>query len=240
MGWSSGKKDRIKMNIEAMITSVDDPQMDRCLESVRNQTIPFSNIIHINNVSPLSEAFNKGMSQSTEDWVMDIGGDMILDKDALERIIQYMGQRNGDRILGYYLGLRDTFLHSKIGYVSVLKGSLFREVILDDSYSADRKPVRNLRSAGWTAVKNLHFLVGTHFDQPDEFQVFRRFYLHGVRYPSHKSIRPRLKELYEKTGNSLYKVGIKANEYGALKRFYPGGHNIDFDRKNFEEFKNEC
>jgi len=240
MGWSACEKDRIKMNIEAMITSVDDPQMERCLESVRNQTIPFSGIIHINNVSPLCEAFNKGMSKSTEEWVMDIGGDMVLDKDALERIIKYMGQRNGDRILGYYVGLRDTFLHSNIGYISVLKGSLFRTIVLEDTYSADRKPVRNLRRAGWATVKNLRFLVGTHFDQPDEFQVFRRCYLHGVRYPTHKSLKPRLTELFNSTGDPLYQIGIKAIEFAKVKNFYPGGHNIEFDRKNFEEFKNEC
>lgn len=239
MGWSASEKDRIKMNVEAMITSVDDPQMDRCLGSVKNQTIPFSGIIHINNVSPLCKAFNKGMSQSTEEWVMDIGGDMVLDRDALKRIIQYMEQRNGDKILGYYLGLRDTFLNTKIGYVSVLNGSLFRGVVLEDSYIADREPVRRFRRAGWAAVKNLHFLVGTHFDRPDEFQVFRRCYLHGVRYPTHKSLKPRLTELFNNTGNPLYQTGIKAIEFAKVKNFYPGGHNIDFDRKNFEEFKHE-
>jgi len=224
------------MKIDALITSVGDPQLDRCLEAVKNQTVPFSNIVHIDKVSPQSVAFNTGIRQTTSEWVMGIGGDMILDKDAVERITKYIEQNNGSRILGYYFGLYDTFLDRKVGYLSVLRGSLFRTIIYEDNIINDWKVVRNLRKAGWVAIELFHFVVGTHFDQPDEFQIFKRFYIHGVRFRDHRSAKGKLVDLFEKTRNPLYDLGVKAIEFAWAKNFYPGSHNYEFDKKNFEEF----
>ncbi len=133
------------MNIEALITSVDDPQLGRCLEAVKRQTVPFSNIVHMNMVCPQCVAFNSGMSKTTEEWVMLIGGDMILYWDALGRIIKYMEKDSNDKISGYYFGLLDTFLDCKIGYISVLRGSLYRKTILEDNIITDWQSIRRLR-----------------------------------------------------------------------------------------------
>ncbi len=237
MGWCASEKDRTQMNIEALITSVDDPQMDKCLEAVRNQTVPFSNIIHLNKVCPQSMAFNNGMRQTTEELIMVIGGDMTLHWDALGRIIKYMEKDVNDKISGYYFGLLDTFLDCKIGYISVLRGSLYRKTLLEDNIITDWQSIRRLRKAGWIDRKLFYFQVGTHFDQPDDFQVFKRFYIHGVRFRDHRSEIGRLSELLEKTGNPLYRLGIQAIEYAWIKKSYPGSHNYDFDKKNYEEFR---
>jgi len=47
-----------------------------------------------------------------------------------------------------------------------------------------------------------------------------------------------LNDLFIKTGNPLYQLAIKAMEFAREKGTYPGSHNIDFDRKIYEEFKN--
>ena len=64
--------------MEALIVSVDEPQLERCLESVRNQTVPFSRIVHINGVVPQHRAIRKGIRKTSDEWVMKIDGDMIL------------------------------------------------------------------------------------------------------------------------------------------------------------------
>jgi hypothetical protein len=46
-----------------------------------------------------------------------------------------------------------------------------------------------------------------------------------------------MQELYQETLNPLYLTGIGAVEFSKSRREYPGSHNIDFDRKMFEEFK---
>ena len=222
-----------------MINSADDPQLPRCLEAVRNQTVLFSKIIHKNNICPAAESYNQGMAETTGEWVMHIIGDMILDLDGIERITGYMERDNSDRISGYYFGLYDTFLNCKIGYVGVLRGSLYRTLRFENSYMCDVKIVNKLRSEGWEIRKTLNFLVGTHFDNPDEFQVFKRCYVHGIRYADKPevSLKWKLIELQKKENNSLYKLGIGAVEFAERKKFYPGSHNLIFDRENYEEYK---
>ena len=48
------------ITLEALIMSICDPQVERCVESVKNQTVPFSNIVHMKDVIPESESFNQG------------------------------------------------------------------------------------------------------------------------------------------------------------------------------------
>ena len=228
------------MEIDALITSVGDPQLPRCLDAVINQTLPFSRIVHIDCVCPTSEAFNLGMNQTSGDWVTDIGGDMILDSDALSRIVLFMESNKGNKISGYYFGLYDSFLQCRIGYLSVLEGKLHRSLKIEDHFVCDSKLVRKLKRNGWNQIKNLRFVVGTHFDQPNEYQVFTRCYIHGVRYARYprRSLKHKLAQLFNKTHNPLYETGIKAIEYGEIKKYYPGSHNLEFDRQNYQEWKN--
>ena len=228
----------IEMEIEALITSVDDPQLDRCLESVKGQTVPFWNIIHINNICPSCMAWEAGKKKLTGDWVMHIGGDMILHEDALERIIKYMEHDNSDKISGYYFGLYDTFLDCEIGFIGVLRTSLYKDITFRNNLFCDGEVVNMLRHQGWVTPKLLSFMVGTHFDQPDEFQVFKRCYIHGLRFRDHRSLKGRLTELFNKTGNPLYQLGIKAIGFAQAENLYPGGHNVEFEKKMFEKFKN--
>ena len=178
--------------IDAMITSVDDPQLPRCVEAVGSQTIPFSHVVHNNNVCPMNRAFQLGFSQTTGDWVVSVDGDMILDKNALERM---RGIIDGSTdVSGYYFGLIDTFLQCGIGYLSVFNGHLYRKQAIPDHPVWDSKLVRRLTREGWRQVKLFHVRLGTHFDNPDEYQVFKRFYIHGFRYARYprRSIRPTL------------------------------------------------
>jgi len=226
------------VEIDALITSVDDPQLPRCLDAVMDQTVPFSKVIHLNNVCPTSEATNQGIAQSIGGWIMHIGGDMILNKNALETAISYMDKNSSEKISGYYFGLYDTFLECKIGYISILNGELYRTLIFDDTPTCDSEIVRRIRRNGWKTVKKLNVLLGTHFDSPDEFQVFKRCYIHGIRYYGQpgKSLKIKLEELTRKKDDPLYHLGIKAIEYSEIKKYYPGSHNLTFDRKNYEEY----
>jgi len=226
------------MEVDALITSVSDQQLPRCLDAVNNQTIPFSKVVHLDCVCPTSEAFNSGMSQTTGDWVVHLGGDMILDRDALSRMVSFMESHGGDKISGYYFGLRDTFLKCRIGYLSMLEGKLYRNLKIENHFVCDNKLVQRLKRNGWSQIKNLRFVVGTHFDQPDEYQVFTRCYIHGVRYARYpkRSLDNRLAQLFKQTGSPLYQLGIRALKYGEAKKYYPGSHNLIFDRENYSEW----
>lgn len=225
--------------IEALVISMDEPQLDRCLEAVKNQTAPVSNIVHINGIVPEVEAFKKGINSITEDWVIHIAGDTILFENAVETAADFIDRYYSLKVCACFFGLYDTFLECDIGFSNVYRTSAYKSIEYKDKLSNDRKINKGLRANGWEIKKLHHIVVGTHFDHPDEFQVFRRFYAQAIKYSNNDFVKKRMTELLERTGNSLYLVGIKSIDFAKTKKVYPGSHNLDFDRKMFEEF-NRC
>lgn len=225
------------MSIDAMVISVDEPQLDRCMEAVRRQTVPFSNIIHINGVVPESEAFNRGIKLTTSEWVMHIAGDFILYDNAVELGMNCIIERTGTNICGYFFGLKDSFLDMDIGFGSILRSDVYKSIVCPDKLSDDRKLNYSLRKRGWRLKKRRELIIGTHFDNPDEFQVFRRFYSQTIKYMDGNDAKDRMKELLVKTGNPLYSIGIRTIDFARERKVYPGSKNLTFDRKMYEEFK---
>ena len=81
-------------------------------------------------------------------------------------------------------------------------------------------------------------MIGTHFSDPDEFQVFRRFYSMGVKHGRGGNGR-RLAQMYEETKNKSYTLASSALLFGTRERYYPTSHSIDFDKRMFDKFKGE-
>ncbi len=229
---------RINEAIEALILSVDEPQLERSIESLRSQTIPFSNIVHVNGVVPQSKAYNLGLEQIRDDWFVLMAGDVILNLDAVEIAIEYINQRKDDRICAYIFKLYDTFLSEVYGGVGFALTSAHKGVAILDRFGNDRALGLELRRKGWIGVK-INKILGTHFDKPNAFQVFSRFYAMGRKFNEKYSeqLRNKIIELYEKTGDSLYALAVKAFDFSREQGMrYPGSHDRDFDKEKFEEF----
>lgn len=106
--------------IGALIVSAGESQVEKCIAAVNDQTIPFSNIMHIADVVPENRAFNRGMRLCRDEWVMKIDGDMILYSNAVEIVTEYMGRNSGDNVFVYSFGLLDGFLKAPICGKSVV------------------------------------------------------------------------------------------------------------------------
>lgn len=236
----SGKEKRL---IDALVISVGEPQLERCLESVRKQTLPFNKITHLDSVIPESEGFKRGINMIQNEWVMKIDGDMILNKNAVEIATKTIEENGNNHVCGYYFGLHDTFLNVDMGFCGALRTKLYQSVSEKrrDRLSEDRETINELRKLGWIAKKLLRkgVIIGTHFDNPDEFQVFRRFYCSGVRANDNTFEINQMTKLLEETKNPLYSLAIEAIKFAKKKnRYYIGSRNLDFDRQLFGEFKN--
>ena len=222
--------------MDAMIISVDEPQLNRCVAAVKNQSIPFGRIVHVNNVCPEYRAFNMGMEKVVGDWVMKVDGDFILNRDAHKIARDYVDGYSDDRCCAFFFGLFDSFLDQNIGYCAVLRAGLYKKYPYLDKLSNDRKMIDRLRSMGWDALRKNRVILGTHFDQPDEFQVFKRFYTQRIKYPRDNSIVGILSKRLEKTGDPLYELGLRAVGFANEVKKYPGSHNKVFDEELFEQF----
>jgi len=229
------------MTIEAMVISAGQPQLDRCLASVQNQTVPFDSVVHIENVVPNSKAFNRGISESTSDWIFHIGGDFVLFPNAVEIATKYVNQENNDILCGYFFGLKDTFLQCDLGWAGVYRRSAWKDEPLRDTKWDDRGIPNRLRSKGWRFKKLLHkgLFLATHFDNPTAFQVFGRFYFHGCKFHDNSSVRNMMTDLFMRTGLPLYAIGLKAIDFAKTHNTYPGSPNMDYNKKMYGEFKEE-
>jgi len=223
--------------IGALLTSIDEPQLQRCLTSIGSQAVPFSDFVHINNVVPASAALNLGISKVSSEWFMYIGGDFILHQNAVEVAHGYIDHEGNDQICGYCFGIYDTFLQCTTGYCNVYRTIVFKLELARDTLYDDRQLSGRLRRKGWKFRKPKEVLA-THFDDPSEFQVFCRFFFHANKFNDDNSyVRDRMNELLKDTGNPLYQVGLDALNFAKLKHNYPGSPNLDFNKKMFEEFK---
>lgn len=225
--------------MEAFIKSVDEPQLERCLEAVKNQTVPFSKIVHINGIVPESVAHNYGINKITDEWFALINGDMILYLDAVEKGIEKINMDKDGKVYAHTFKLYDPFLQSNYGGIGFFRTEIYKSNPIRDRLNNDRNLGKKLGEQGWI-VKRHGRVIGTHFDSPDEYQIFRRFYVIGLKYVNTSALKifNTIMELLEKTGDSLYLVAMEAMKFSKGKKgTYPGSHNIDFERKMFEEFK---
>lgn len=226
--------------IDALVISIDEPQLDRCLEATKSQTVPFAKTIHVDGIVPESKAVNHGLEMTSSEWVMKVDGDTILYPDALETALEYMEKNLAPQICGYYFGLRDTFLDCDIGFCGVLRTEPYKSVKRKDKMNGDLNVVIELRKQGWVVRKLLKegIIIGTHFDKPDEFQVFGRFYRSGKRADDNTFEINQLTGLLKKTGDPLYQLALDAIQYAKERdRYYIGSRNVVFDGELFKEFK---
>jgi hypothetical protein len=222
----------------ALIISTDEPQLTKCLESVRNQIVPFQNIIHINNVVPEAKAFEEGMKKVKSEWIMVVNGDMILGNKAssiaLGKIIEYKDQKVGQ----IHFALYDPFVRGTINACCAMKVEALRSVERIDKLRDDVWVMYRMRRIGWITKQHYRgrnkIIIGSHFESPDNFQIFRRFFIAGIK-KNHQALK-RMKAIFLQISIPEYDLAIRSMEFGMTQTYYPGSHNIEYDRKMYEEF----
>lgn len=222
--------------IEALVISAGEPQLERCLEAVKNQTVPFSNIVHIANVVPQHVAFNTGIKKITDEWVMKVDGDMVLYNNAVHTVISYICT-NGNASI-YIFNVYDDFIGGPMVGCKVYKTEMVRKIEHEDRLKNDLRVEKKLKMRGHK-VNKLGVTIATHAENPDEFQIFRRFYVYGVKYGKGCGPWNNIYRRFNETGNNKLAFAMKSLEFGIEKKEYPGSHNIEFDKKMYDKFRNE-
>lgn len=228
--------------IDACIRSVGEPQVKRCLDSANNQTFPFANVIHVDGIFPEVEALRALLRQVKSEWMMLIDGDMILSDHAVKTAQYFIDRETDESVVEYQFGLYDEFIKRVINSCRVSKVDAIKSVQTRDWIGNDLNIVGQMEKTGkkcvrlWKGINAV--VIGTHFEDPDEFQIFVRYYHAGIlRTPRTMEL---LVALYELTKDSRYDFAMKALTYGLNKRYkeYPGSRNVNYDKMEFEKFKN--
>lgn len=233
------------MDLAAVIMAVNEPQLERCLLSVHEQDeYCFSEIVYINNVIPEFEAHRRALERVKSDWGIWIGGDFILYPDAIQTVLNYMKSNPPDgRTSQYNFGLFDTFLHRIIGNCSVRYHPAFRLFPEEDILGNDMDVTLRLDNAGWNRFRPIAqgICLGTHFDQPDEFQIFRRFFCRGAKAKRTRGMKrglyiSRLKKRLKIENDPEIQLAIDSFNLG-LKHGYRGSHDINYERQLYLQWK---
>ena len=226
--------------IEALIISVDEPQLERCLGSVYEQTIPFSKVIHINDSSiPCHEGYNRGITMLLDEWFLLVNGDVILKNYAVEKCKEVIEGEIDEKVIAHLFGVKDVFMDAPLmGGIGLFKTSVLKSYPYPNRLDADRQMGKKLDSHGWIMRQHRETILATHFDSPDEFQVFRKFYVSGMKYDSRvvSQMINDLEKLSKRTRNSLYLLAMEAMNFGIGKKGYPGSKNVEYEKKMYEEF----
>ena len=230
-----------KPGIEAVVVSIGEPQERRCLEAINSQVQPFERITHIKNVKPLFKAHNQGLAALEHEYAIFCAGDMTLYRNATVIAVAQIAKHGGEDIFVYKFALFDTFLNCTISccrmYQSDVAQKFPRRNVLREDVEADERALK----AGYKRIQLVkeRVVVGTHFDEPDEFQAFRRFFVEGVKRGDHRKgqkLLMRLKELRDATDDDrkkyLYKVAIDGFMQGCGGA-YPASHNVDYDLEQY-------
>lgn len=225
--------------MEALIISCQEPQLKRCVESVKNQLQPFRNIIHIDNITPEHEAFKMGLDRLKSEWAMIVNGDMVLYPSASGIATEQIFIKDRSMIGEFQYGLYDPFVRRTINACSVYRVGPLKEEGRNDSLMNDFIASRNIAKKGWQRLNFFNgmnkIVIGTHFEDPTEFQIFTRFFIRGIKGDTWTE--KYLHKLYDRTKEEKYSLAIKSLEFGKGKN-YPGSHNINFDKEMYEVFCN--
>jgi len=148
-----------------------------------------------------------------------------------------IAKHGGKDIFVYKFGLFDAFLNYNICCCRVFRSEIVqkfpREDVLRDDVVADQR----MEKAGFEMIglAKKGVIIGTHFDDPDEFQIFRRFFVVGVKekkYRKGQRVLNVLKSLKDKTGDDRYRLAIDGYMQGCGGA-YPMSHNIDYDLEQY-------
>ena len=246
--------------IIATIMSVGEPQLEHCLISLTLQQRLFDDVIHVRDVSPSSAAYNKILDALKDrgfsgGWMVLISGDMVLYPDICRRMFE-LAKDAPINVGSYHYGLWDPFLGQNICCLKLQRIEAYGDVYRSDALRDDVENDREVRAHGWKQVllcekhPKIPGLLGdgeiggTHFQNPDEFQVFRRFRVRGAKDRLHgnrkRALRKLLKNLHNKHGNPLHQLAIDAFDYGLEHDDLDGQSlNVGNERRIFSDFLRE-
>jgi len=232
------------MTIGAVITTIGEPQTKACIDAVKKQNPLFDEIQIIKNVSPSAEAYNKGIKEANTKWCLFLDADMVLKENIVPLLKEQIEKKQ--RVLSYVFRLKDTFLRMNIKGVRLYNVKVVKKFPFQNKLGLDRICRRQAIKEGYIEIDLKKTIIGTHFDSPSDFQVYKRFLMRGVKAKKNfggawsrpDALLKRLKKLYNKTDNYQYLLAMRGIADGmTIDRDVD--YDINFGIKEYGEARHE-
>lgn len=122
---SFGKKDLRKDLTVFVINAGENPNYEDCISALQNQNCIFQ-IKYINNVAPMSKAFQRMITECKTPYYIQVDGDMILNPTAVETIYDTLVSSDKNTSIVAYM-LKDVHLNFNIYGVKGYKHSVLSQ-----------------------------------------------------------------------------------------------------------------
>lgn len=239
----------MKEGTQAIILGMSkwEPQFSECVSSCDNQTLLFDEITILDNYIPLFTAYKKVKKVLKYNRLFFISGDTILNKNDHKHIMEIYNEKEFNNIYCYKFPIYDWFLQKNIHAIRLINSRVWldigiRNTLREDVDVRDRAIKEGFKEISYFGKdERQEIVIGVHCKEPDVFQIFRRFFIRGVKDGHKPKIRIKLLNLFENSLNPLYQLAIDAFDFGVREKKYGDNttHNIELDLELWKRFKEE-
>ena len=99
---------------------------------METQKVPLSNIIHVKDVCPYSDAYNSALPKLRDEWFVVTAGDIIMHDYAVELASKFIREEDNDGVGGFLFGLYDMFMREQWGGLGIFKTSVMGNIQYKD------------------------------------------------------------------------------------------------------------
>jgi len=231
----------MKNSLQAIITSIGESQFKDCLISLQQQ--PFDGVDVIENTSPSSRAHNRAIKLIRCEYVLMADADMVFYPDSYHTITNTLKRVRGIKWYSVVFYLYDSFLKFNIKGVRVINGTVAPRYKYEDVLGIDRVVRKRAKADGYKEFEFKKIVIGTHFQDPTPFEVYRRFLMRGIKtkkmssqsWHGLKNLNNTLTALLEETKDSRYEIALSAFAEGQ-NIVHTKDYNIDFAVQEFERW----
>jgi hypothetical protein len=172
-------------DVSAVVLSLGEPFVERAITSLKQQTVPVSDVVVVENVSPFFRAINEGARQVKTEFFIQVDADMILDPNCVEVLLDAMTPDTGLT----FAVLRDP-LTGIVYCVKLFRTKVFQTTSMPDSVSQDTDFVKNMKRRGWKETHVTHLgadttgpfiTLGEHRPDYSPAYTYRKFLIEGAR-----------------------------------------------------------
>jgi glycosyltransferase involved in cell wall biosynthesis len=181
---SFGKKNLRDELTVFVINAGDNPNYWDCVDSVYNQNCTF-HIKFINNVAPMSKAFQRMIDDCFTKYYIQVDGDMILNPDAIETIYNSLVSSEEKTSIVAYM-LKDVHLDFDIYGIKGYKHDVLKNYPYNlETISCEMEQIKRMHSGGYnTAMKqvvlgyhspkwNLELIYERYFDLMEKWKIYK-------------------------------------------------------------------
>jgi hypothetical protein len=194
-----------------VLTHDNEPNYEKCLEALNNQTIRFK-IDIIKNYHPMSVAFQEMLNRCTTQYYVQVDSDMIVNKDGIEILYNSILQSNEKECMVCYK-LHDNHLNKAIDGIKIYKYDIFKNYPYNNVMSCEMEQLNRLEHDGYSYVRKSD-VVGLHCPIWNKETIFERYFNYMEKLKKFQS--PNYSNLLKKLLTIFLKETTKNNFYGLI------------------------